>query len=281
MSWYRVLQLMDGVGPISAQKMIGHLLGREVAAPAEDAARDLSPLRRLLDDPPLAPPAARSEFAAFREAVKVCIDGDRLPPASQVERIRKFYDPIFQRIYDNPTIRLRDIEQLEQIASGYRSRSAFVTDLTLDPPSSTQDLAGPPLLDEDFLILSTIHSAKGCEWTSVNIIHAADGMIPSDMATADEDEIEEERRLLYVAMTRAKDTLTIYFPLRYYYYRKHPRGDRHSYSQLTRFIGESDLQWYDRASGKKLREQLDEAGGLPSVTDAAKSVDAMLNDLLG
>src|SRR5690606_2627576 len=118
------------------------------------------------------------------------------PPAVQVERIRRFYEPIFKNRYENATIRLRDIEQLEQIAGGYRSRGRFITELTIDPPPSTSDLAGPPCLEEDYLILSTIHSAKGCEWDVVHIIHAADGNIPSDMAIQDQDGVEEERRLL-------------------------------------------------------------------------------------
>src|SRR5207245_6707198 len=100
--------------------------------------------------------------------------------------------------------------------SGASSRGRFIAELTLDPPMSTGDLAGSPLLDEDYVVLSTIHSAKGCEWDVVHIIHAADGMIPSDMATGSSEETEEERRLLYVAMTRAKDVLVVYFPLRYY-----------------------------------------------------------------
>ncbi len=132
-------------------------------------------------------------------------------------------------------MRLRDLEQLEQIASRYRSRQAFITDLTLDPPTSTQDLAGDPLLEEDYLVLSTIHSAKGCEWDAVYILHAADGMIPSDMALGDPEGLEEERRLFYVAMTRARNELKVYFPLRYYRSRR-GRGDSHSFAQLTRFV---------------------------------------------
>jgi DNA helicase-2/ATP-dependent DNA helicase PcrA len=132
-------------------------------------------------------------------------------------------------------MRLRDLEQLSHISEGYRSRSRFINDLTLDPPTSTADLAQPPFLEEDWLVLSTIHSAKGCEWDVVHIIHAADGMIPSDMAVTDEAGIEEERRLFYVAMTRARDMLYIYFPLRYYH-RKSRFSDTHTYAQLTRFI---------------------------------------------
>jgi DNA helicase-2/ATP-dependent DNA helicase PcrA len=162
-----------------------------------------------------------------------------------------FYEEILKQQYDNAMIRIRDIEQLEQIAGRYRSRASFITDMTLDPPVSTSDLAGPPFLEEDYLILSTIHSAKGCEWDVVHIIHAADGNIPSDMSTGDDEGIDEERRLFYVAMTRAKDRLYIHVPLRYYH-RKSRMGDAHSYAQITRFIPRHDLSYYERRSSQTL-----------------------------
>jgi DNA helicase-2/ATP-dependent DNA helicase PcrA len=145
----------------------------------------------------------------------------------------------------------------------------------LDPPSSTGDLAGPPLLDEDYLVLSTIHSAKGLEWDVVHIIHAADGMIPSDMATGNPKEIEEERRLLHVAMTRAREMLHVYFPLRYY---RRPRGleDGHSYAQLTRFLPKQVQDLF-----QKTTEHLaaDEDGPSVTVTSPAASVDEFLASL--
>jgi len=147
----------------------------------------------------------------------------------------------------------------------------------LDPPSSTGDLAGPPLLDEDYVVLSTIHSAKGGEWDVVHLIHAADGMIPSDMATGDADEIEEERRLLYVAMTRARDALAVYFPLRYYR-RRRGLDDPHTYAQLTRFLSEPA-----RASFDERTAYLDDAGGpdrqLEVTGDGAKGVERFLAGL--
>src|SRR5262249_37088298 len=135
---------------------------------------------------------------------------------AQIERVRQFYVPIFQARYDQPEMRLRDLDQLEVLARGVASRAAFLADLTLDPPVSTGDLAGPPLLDEEYVVLSTIHSAKGCEWDAVFVIHAADGVLPSDMSVGEAD-LEEERRLLYVAMTRARDRLYVTYPLRYYH----------------------------------------------------------------
>jgi DNA helicase-2/ATP-dependent DNA helicase PcrA len=282
LSWYRVLQLLSGIGPASARRIMDALYSSEQAT-AE------SPLHVLIVRPPAVPEAAQEEFDALRAAVADCLGvelpgggsaapGEPLSPASQVERIRRFYEPIFQRMYDNPVVRLRDLDQLEQIAAGYESRTQFITDLTLDPPTSTQDLAGPPLLDEDYLILSTIHSAKGCEWDTVHLIHAADGMIPSDMATGDSEEIEEERRLLYVAMTRAKNTLNLYFPLRYYH-RARGRSDRHSYAQLTRFIPESAYALYERGSAHAVRREEQPAAEAPP--GGPEALDAMLKDLFG
>ena len=163
-------------------------------------------------------------------------DGALEVPA-QVHAVRTVYAPLLERRYDNVAARLRDLEQIESIASGARDRSQFLTDLALDPPSYTQDFAGPPLLDEDYLVLSTIHSAKGLEFDVVYVIHAADGNIPSDMATGTAEGIEEERRLFYVACTRAKNQLYVAQPLRYYT-QPHGRSDRHGYAQRTRFLSE-------------------------------------------
>ena len=121
------------------------------------------------------------------------------------------------------------------------SRERFLTDLTLDPPDATSDEAGPPHLDEDYLILSTIHSAKGQEWNAVFVLNGVDGCIPSDMATGTSDEIEEERRLLYVAMTRARDQLAILVPQRFYVHQQRGGGDRHLYAARTRFIPDALL----------------------------------------
>ena len=223
LSWFRALQMLEGVGPKTAQRVLQHLQQQGYKLDT------LSEVRM---------PAASEE--QYRDLAKVLVSleksGRKTPVASQIERVRKFYEPMIARLYDNPAPRRRDLEQLELIAQRYRSRSSFITDLTLDPPSSTADLAGRPHKDDDFLVLSTMHSAKGCEWRVVYIIHAADGMIPSDMALDDEAGLEEERRLFYVAITRAKDWLYIVFPLRYYY-RPWGLGDDHLYAQLTRFIG--------------------------------------------
>jgi DNA helicase-2/ATP-dependent DNA helicase PcrA len=142
-------------------------------------------------------------------------------------------------------VRQADLLQLEQIAAGYPSRARFLTELTLDPPDATSDQAGVPLLDEDYLILSTIHSAKGQEWKSVFVLNVVDGCIPSDLGTGTTAEIEEERRLLYVAMTRAKDSLHLITPHRFFTHGQARNGDRHVYASRTRFIPGSLLPLFE------------------------------------
>jgi DNA helicase-2/ATP-dependent DNA helicase PcrA len=144
-----------------------------------------------------------------------------------------------ERHYEDAAQREADLTQLTQIAASYPTRERFLTELTLDPPDVTSDQAGPPLLDEDYLILSTIHSAKGQEWSSVFVLNAVDGCIPSDLGVGSTPEIEEERRLLYVGMTRAKDQLHLMVPQRFFTYGQRSLGDRHVYAQRTRFIPNS------------------------------------------
>jgi DNA helicase-2/ATP-dependent DNA helicase PcrA len=238
-SWFRVLQLLEGVGPASARRLIAKLgAGRE-----RDGAEP-SPLRRVLDGGVAVPAAARPGFDQLREVVMLLDHQPEPPVAAQIERIGRFLEPAFARLYQSAPARMRDVEQLGVLAGGARSRAAFVTELTLDPPASTGDLAGPPHLDEDWLVLSTIHSAKGCEWDEVHVINATDGSIPSDMATGDDEQIEEERRLLYVAITRARDALVVHAPLRYYVGHR-PLADRHAYAQVSRFLPSSVREHFE------------------------------------
>ncbi|MDD5349901.1 MAG: ATP-dependent helicase [Chthoniobacteraceae bacterium] len=222
LAWNRLLNLLDGVGPAIASRCY-EFVGAHGGDP-----------RTLVDFP--APTAAREAFcqlgALFGELLGA---GSLLPVASEVERIRAFYDPLFERLYENPEPRRRDLEHLEAIARAYPSRQTFLTDLTLDPPNVTGDFAGAPALDDDWLTLSTIHSAKGCEWDVVYLIHASDGILPNDLSTGDAAQIEEERRLLYVACTRARDRLYVTHPVRYNV-KKGSLRDAHTYAQLTRFI---------------------------------------------
>lgn len=230
-AWFRVLQLLDGIGPATASSITAHI-----------SESRFDP--RALSTYPSKPSASLEQMDGLASMIEDLASDITLAPSAQVERVRKFYDPVLKKIYDNPTVRLRDVENLEQIAAGYNSRSSFLTDLQLDPPRSTSDLAGPPMRDEDWLVLSTIHSAKGCEWDVVYLIHAADGFLPSDMSTGTEEEIEEELRLTYVAMTRARDFLYVVWPQRYY----HKWGrftDKHSYAQPCRFLTKHVCETFD------------------------------------
>jgi DNA helicase II / ATP-dependent DNA helicase PcrA len=182
-----------------------------------------------------APPRASAEWQGFAELF-VSLFGRGAGWPAEFEQVRRWYEPHLERLHEDAPARAADLAQLEQIAASYRSREQFLTDLTLDPPSATSDEAGAPLLDEDYLILSTIHSAKGQEWGQVFVLNAVDGCIPSDLAVGEREEIEEERRLLYVAMTRAKDQLDVVVPQRFYSHSQSNRGDRYMHALRTRFI---------------------------------------------
>jgi DNA helicase-2/ATP-dependent DNA helicase PcrA len=180
--------------------------------------------------------------------------------------VRRWYEPHLARLYEAPGTRAGDLEQLEQIAANYRTREQFLSELTLDPPQAVGDQAGSPLLDEDFLILSTIHSAKGQEWDIVYVLNVVDGCIPSDMATGTPEEIEEERRLLYVAMTRARDQLHLVHTHKFYT-RMRTGRDNHLYAPRSRFIPDSLLGLFERRT--EGARHAGEAADVP----AAKTVD--------
>jgi DNA helicase II / ATP-dependent DNA helicase PcrA len=221
MGWFRILQLIKGVGPVMAQRAFQHV--------AINGYRPVS-LTSL--------PNIGSASEGLNDLVTLMHDLEEMGtanPGAQIERIARFYIPLLERHYEDPAPRSADIEHLGQIASRYDTRQQFLTEIVLDPPSSTGDLAGPPIKDEDWLVLSTIHSAKGLEWDAVYLIHASDGNLPADMATGTEGEIEEELRLAYVAMTRARDFLYVLWPLRYYT-RPFGASDNHSFAPCCRFF---------------------------------------------
>jgi DNA helicase II / ATP-dependent DNA helicase PcrA len=223
---FRVLQLLPGVGPVSAGAVLDAMAGRAAA----------------LDE--VRPPRAGEEWASFVDLMGRLFRRAAGWPA-ELGAVRDWYRPHLERIHEDASVRAADLVQLEQIAASYTSRERFLTELTLDPPGATSDEAGVPMIDEDYLILSTIHSAKGQEWTSVFVLNAVDGCIPSDLATGSTDEIEEERRLLYVAMTRAKDQLDIVVPHRFYVHQQPGRGDRHMYAVRTRFVPDAILGLFE------------------------------------
>ena len=219
---FRVAQLVPGIGPATVRRLLDTM----------EAAPD--PAAALLAFAP--PPAAARNWRAFADAYGALRAGAHGWP-DEVGAATRWLSPQIERLHgDDAAMRLADLAQLARIAAGYASRERFLTELTLDPPAATSDEAGPPGLDEDYLILSTIHSAKGQEWSAVSVLNVVDGCIPSDMATGNAAEIEEERRLLYVAMTRARDHLHLLVPQRFHVGQQAAFGDRHVYAALSRFI---------------------------------------------
>ena len=219
---FRTLQLVPGIGPATAEALLDAL--RHAPEPA------------LADT---APPRA-ADWPAFRTLYAALRAGDHPWPA-EIEAVRAWYEPHLERAYDDHAARRADLLQLERIAATTPSRERFLTDVTLDPPAAVSDEAGPPHRDEDYLILSTIHSAKGQEWRQVFLLNCVDGCIPSDLGTGTTAEIEEERRLLHVAMTRARDRLHLLQPLRFFVHGQQALGGRHVHAARTRFIPDAVL----------------------------------------
>ncbi len=228
---FRVAQLLPGIGPAAAEKIVS-------AAGAEE------PFAALRAYPP--PAKARAAYAEFVEVLERVRSGAPWP--SDLGEAIAWRRAHLEDDYDNFVTRAADLDALERIAATYPSRERFLSDLTLDPPDATSDESGPPLKDEDYLILSTIHSAKGQEWRSVFVLNCVDGCIPSDLATGSSEEIEEERRLLYVAMTRAKEELNLVTPMRFYTHGQARSGDRHVIASRSRFLAPSVLQHFERTS---------------------------------
>ncbi|MGR7994239.1 ATP-dependent helicase [Xanthobacter sp. ZOL 2024] len=233
---FRLLQLLPGIGAATAARVLDAM----AASP--------TPLATLAELP--APPRSGADWAAFVILMQGLGAADPHWPA-ELGRVRRWYEPHLERIHEDADMRRADLLQLEAIAAGYPGRARFLSELSLDPPDATSGEAGVPLKDEDYLILSTIHSAKGQEWKSVFVLNVVDGCMPSDLGTGTSAEIEEERRLLYVAMTRAKDSLDLMVPQRFFVHGQHARGDRHVYASRTRFIPPALLNLFEAESWPK------------------------------
>ncbi|HWC38209.1 MAG TPA: 3'-5' exonuclease, partial [Acidimicrobiales bacterium] len=232
---------------------------------------------------PAVPAPAREDLDRLRAALGACSGGapdvDGPPPVgAQVDRLREWLHPVIVRRYDATAARGGDLERLAEQAATASSRSGFVTDLTLDPPNATGDLAGPPSLDDDWLVLSTVHSAKGGEWDVVHVIHAADGMFPSDLATGDREALAEERRLFYVAVTRARNVLEINVPLRYHH-RRHRLDDVHDYAPVSRFLSPAVQSLMDAESAVPPTGALPAGDVAAGHGDGVAAVDRMLAEL--
>ena len=239
MAGLRVAQLVPGIGTTSAKRLL------DAMAQADDPAAALHAFKP--------PKAAAAEWPAWVATFDALCGQPRWP--ADFALASGWYQPHLQRLHDDAAIREGDLRQLERIAGGYASRASFLAELTLDPPEATSDESGEPLRDEDYMILSTIHSAKGQEWKAVFVLNAVDGCIPSDMATGNAIEIEEERRLLYVAMTRARHYLYLLVPQRFYVTQQAESGDRHLYGSLTRFIPPTLAHCFDAEGDEKSDDQ--------------------------
>jgi ATP-dependent DNA helicase UvrD/PcrA len=230
---FRVAQLLPGMGPANARKTVEHLEANNYA---------LASLKTFA-----APAPAKHGFEKLADLLLALAEPQRQWPG-QVHMVREWYKPHFERIYEHFHTRLGDLDQLELLSGQFPSRERFVTELTLDPPNATSDLAGSPVLDEDYLTLSTIHSAKGMEWDTVYLLNVVDGSFPSEFATGKAELIEEERRLLYVGLTRAQNDLILLAPLRFQLTNQSRQGDAHVYGGRSRFLTEKVLKTLDAST---------------------------------
>jgi ATP-dependent DNA helicase UvrD/PcrA len=258
---FRVLQLLPGMGPANARHALLHF---------ESAGGTFASLQDF------APPAASS--AAWRKFVELLtiLGPQERAWAGQLRLVREWYQPHLERLYEHVHTRIGDLDQLELLSGQYASRERFLTELSLDPPNATSDLAGEPVLDEDYLILSTIHSAKGMEWDTVYLLNVVDGSFPSEFATGKEELIEEERRLLYVAMTRARNDLLLLAPLKFYLTQQSRSAAAHVYGGRSRFMTDKVLKCFDATAyqGSTLA-----ADNLTDGSGAALDVGARLREM--
>ena len=253
-SWYRILLLLPGIGDATARAAIDTMA---TAAWESTAFGRYKP-----------PPRARAAHAALVELLDALRSApvlDHAQVAADIGRVRILYDNILRERYDRVEPRIADLDQLQVIAAGYPDRAAFLSALALEPPQATQDLPGGTREDEDALVLSTAHSAKGKEWDAVFVIWAVDGWFPSARCLNNDEETEEERRLMYVALTRARNYLSVTYPLNAYSSR---RGAEYSIDQLCRFI--------DRGVRDKMQRVALSSNG---EAQPAESVKAPLIDL--
>jgi DNA helicase II / ATP-dependent DNA helicase PcrA len=261
---FRVAQLVPGVGPANARKLLDAM---EASA---------TPGEVLLEH--AMPAAAREDWAGFAALWTRLRETPGWP--ADLDAVNAWYLPLLQRLHEDAPARQADLAQLAQIAAGYAARERFLTELTLDPPAASSDEAGPPHLDEDYMILSTIHSAKGQEWGAVQILNVVDGCIPSEMSTGDAKQIAEERRLLYVGMTRAKQHLELLAPQRFFVTEQARHGDRHVYASLSRFITDKAGACFERVSAQR-PPGAEGAPGAAAVPDVRIDLAARVRDRWG
>jgi len=259
---FRVAQLLPGVGPANARACVEHLAANDLA---------FASLKTFA-----APASAKFEFEKLSDLMVALTDPQRAW-LGQVHMVREWYKPHFERIYEHFHTRLGDLDQLDLLSGQYPSRERFLTELTLDPPNATSDLAGTPMLDEDYLILTTIHSAKGMEWDTVYLLNVVDGSFPSEFATGKAELIDEERRLFYVALTRAQNDLILMAPLKFHLTGQSRQGDAHVYGGRSRFLSEKVLKTLDPSTfhGSNMGDVALTAGSTESTLDITARMKEM------
>jgi DNA helicase-2/ATP-dependent DNA helicase PcrA len=228
---FRVVQLLPGMGPANTER-------------ACDAFEASGFLWAALEAHPV-PAPVREHWSALTGLMSSLAGA---PWEGQLTRVRAWYEPQLERLYEAAQVRRGDLEQLERLAVQYATRESFVTELTLDPPQASGDLSGDPLLDEDYLVLSTVHSAKGQEWEAAYVLNVTDGSFPSEFSTGRPELLDEERRLLYVAMTRARQELHLLAPVRFYVTQQAPGGDRYVHGARSRFLTDQVAGKFERSA---------------------------------
>jgi len=259
---FRVLQFMPGMGPANAKKALDHFNANNCLWASFEKYEP--------------PNDARIAWKKFHEIFTLLGDPTR-EWRGQIALAREFYKPHMERMYEHVHMRIGDLDQLELLSSQYPTRERFVTELTLDPPQATSDMAGQPLADEDYLVISTIHSAKGMEWDHVYILNVVDGSFPSEFATGKAELIEEERRLLYVAMTRARNELTCVVPLRFQITSQPKTSDGHVYGGRSRFLTEKVIKCFDEQTfqSSNVEVKMEETSADSGTIDVASRLKQM------
>jgi len=254
LAWFRLLRLHDGIGPVHARRILGSLRPDQDASPGG--------WRQAADAAP-----ARSRRALSATLGRLA-DAPADPARAAAAAVLAILDPLIRARYPDAEARIADLQRLADAAAAWPALHDALAELALDPPVSASDLAGPPRLDEDYLTISTIHAAKGLEWPIVHLPHLVDGALPSDMALGEPGGLAEEHRLFYVALTRARDQLYLYAPLRLHLHRR-GRDDRHGFGQLTRFLHPEARAACEEAAAAPPPSALPVAGSLAVKVDAA------------
>ena len=262
LSAFRVLQLLPGIGPVNARKCVELL---EAQGGSIEALKSYQPGQALAID-----------YGKLVELMQALTERER-PWPGQIRQVRDWYQPHLERLFEQVHTRRADLDQLEQLSANYPSRERFITELTLDPPNATSDLAGSPLHDEDYLVLSTVHSAKGMEWDTVYVLNVVDGSFPSEFATSRAELIEEERRLLYVAMTRARNELQLCVPLKFPLSQQPKTADAHVYGGRSRFVSDKMLKALQQIGYQS--SSVTEGLAVGAEGDAALDVAARLKEM--